>query len=327
MQIIKFKVVLFFLAVILTSFSNKSHASGNSSYPFLLISPSPRAAAMGEAFVAVAEGAETIFFNPSGLAFENERHLYSPTLIPPFVEGIKYNNLVYVQPNLKSVWAVQGGMFHISGFKKTVADASISDGFREVEDFSTYDLKLSAAMGRKLNKQFAFGTTIAYLRESLFDQINSAMSLDIGFLYGSKINPVKIGMALQHLGFKTSSSKGSDHLPYLLKAGVSIRRSKNFGFPFIPENSLGAVEFFKPFESVGSLRSGIEIPVSKQFHLRSGYIYYLKKQGLGSTLSLPNGFAFGLGFFFPSWSFDYATASQGDLGFTHRIALDLKWKL
>ncbi|MBI2118024.1 MAG: PorV/PorQ family protein [Elusimicrobia bacterium] len=323
---IKLKIVIFFLALILVGFPYKSHSSGNSSYPFLLISPSPKAGSMGEAFVAVAEGPETVFFNPSGLGFENEKHLYFPSLIPPFVEGIKYNNIVYVQPNSKGAWAVQGGMFHVGGFKKTVADASLTDGFREIEDFSTYDLKMSVSMGQKLNRQFAFGTTMAYLRESLNDEINSAISFDVGFLYASKINPLKIGFALQHLGFKISSSQVSNHLPYLLKAGVSIRRLKNFGFPFIPENSLGAIEFFKPFESAGSLRSGIEVPLSKQFYLRSGYIYHLKKQGLGSTLSLPNGFSFGLGFFFSSWSLDYATASQGELGLTHRIAVDLKWK-
>ena len=40
---------------------------GQSTMNFLLVNVSPRAGAMGETFIAVGEGAESIFFNPAGI--------------------------------------------------------------------------------------------------------------------------------------------------------------------------------------------------------------------------------------------------------------------
>jgi len=66
------KIVLTVFAVLTFAFNGYSQVGLNklaqSTMDFQLVSISPKASAMGEAYFAVGEGAESIFYNPAGLA-------------------------------------------------------------------------------------------------------------------------------------------------------------------------------------------------------------------------------------------------------------------
>ena len=63
-----FFLITFFLIICSSLFAeNEFKRLGKSGFSFLKISPSARAAGMGDAFTAVANDVTTIFFNPAGL--------------------------------------------------------------------------------------------------------------------------------------------------------------------------------------------------------------------------------------------------------------------
>ncbi|MBI1979845.1 MAG: PorV/PorQ family protein [Elusimicrobia bacterium] len=305
----------------IAGYSSLAQAAGTHSFPFLLVTPSPRAAALGESYVAVGEGAETVFYNPAGLGDHDSTHLYTHSLIPPLLEGMKYNSFVYSRPTQNGGWALHGGVFHIGGFKRTVADSSTADGFREESSFSTYDLILSFSAGKRVGETASIGSSLVYARESLSDVSASGFMADFGFLYGRPSSPARIGVSLQQVGPESQFQNSSWKPPILFRAGLSLRVPVQSS----SHKTLASFEYHRPLQGDSSLRSGLEFSLSQRLAVRAGYRYSLKKQGLGSNLSLPNGFTFGLGLKSESWDLDYATVSQGELGLLHRISVDLKW--
>lgn len=312
------------LCYCLLALSTKLHSAGRDAFSFLLMTPSPRAAGLGESYVSVAEGPETVFSNPSGLAFENQPQSYVQSLVPPFIEGIKYNHLIYVQPLTNGAWAVHTGILHAGGFTRTIADASSPDGYQEAGNFSAYDLQFAGTIGKKFGDRMGVGTTIRYLRESLGDAQVNGYALDLGILYRDDVYPVQLGLSVRNLGPKVRYLNEAFNLPLLFATGISVKNIKENKIGWIPEKSMLTTEFFKPVSGDSSVRSGIEIPCFEHLTLRTGYEYNFKKQGLGSN-PIPNGLAFGFGIQMPFWSFDYALVSLGEIGLSHRIGFDLKW--
>lgn len=299
-------------------------AGGRDAFPFLLSAPTPRAAALGESFVGVAEGPETIFFNPAGLAFQNRKHFYAQSLLPPFIEDTKYNNLVYSQPASYGGWGIQTGILHVGGFTRTIADPATADGFREAGDFSTYDLRVGGALAGRIGENWGAGAGIYFLRESLSDASANGVGLDFGLLYRDDLYPLQAGLAVQNLGPKVKFQEESFNLPTLFRGGVSLYKPKEVSLDFIPEKSLISAEFFRPFRGESSVRGGVEIPLIESLLFRAGYNYSFKKQELGSKL-IPRGVTIGIGIKMNVWQLDYAVVSLGELGLTHRVALDLRW--
>ncbi len=307
-------------------FPDALRADLNDGFSFLLLSPAVRSAAMADAFVSVADGADGVYSNPAGLAFEKYSHLYTQSFIPPFLEGMKYNNFAYVRPGSDTSWSVQSGVLHVGNFTRTVADDSASDGYREAGDFSTYNYRLSASFGKIFSADWGFGATASYLRESLADESANAFSADFGILFKEKNYPVQIGAALQHFGTKPKFRDESFQLPTLVKAGLSFHQIGNFFPKFVPQESLFTADFFKLLRGSGGIRGGFELPISRSLQLRAGYNHYFIDQDLGSTLRLPNGLAFGVGLKLKTFQLDYASSSLGELGLLHRISIDFKWQ-
>ncbi len=316
------------IAFIVISVPVQLSAAGRNSFGFLLLTPGARSAALGESYAALAEGSESVSANPSGLGFEERAQVTFHHL--NYVEGILFHSLAYLRPMGKGAWCVQAGYLGVGGIQRTVADPTAADGFRETGEFSTYDMLASFSFGRTMTRNFAVGGTLRLARESLGDTSANGFAADGGFIYGRKSDPLRVGLALQHLGPKVKFSGESFDLPRLARLGVALRNSEGIALRWAPRNVLltgDVVRYFSDGELVAG--GGVEWPFfDDRIKLRSGYHYFLRKPKLASKLNLPNGFSFGLGFTsfrgeFESWSMDYALVSGGDLGFVHRVSISL----
>ncbi|OGR82952.1 MAG: hypothetical protein A2901_00190 [Elusimicrobia bacterium RIFCSPLOWO2_01_FULL_54_10] len=309
---IKF-VLLFFLGLCLGR--AELFAAGQSALAFLKIVPGARASALGETYAGLAQGPEAPAFNAAGLAGEGRKQVSLQHSF--FVEGILYDNIVYVHPHTTGVWAAQVGFLNVKGLKRTVANASSPDGFSELENVSTNNLLAAVFYSRRLPKRLSVGLGAKFLRESLHDQNSSAAAFDLGIMYKDLNLPLDVGIALQHLG--------AHDLPHTLRAGLALRRGKKFLPAWLHENSLFALDVSRSLEGHDPAASaGIEIPLQDgRIAARAGYRYPLNRQHLGHQLSVPNGLAMGFGVKFSGWNADYSATSFGDLGLTHRLSLTL----
>ena len=280
---------------------------------------------MGESFVGIADGPETLAVNPAGLADEIAKQISFQHVF--FVNGILIDHIFFIHPTRKGAWGIQAGFMGVNGLKRTVADPAIPDGFRETGDFSTQDMEGAIAVGIRAAKSVHVGGTARFVRQSLSDVSASGAALDIGMVYRQTGAPFKFGASLQNLGPQIKYKDESFDLPRLARAGLSVEQPKNSPLAWIPVKSLLSIEALRFFDGGdNSVSGGIEVPfIDELLFFRTGYRYFLKKQTLGSESSLPAGIAFGLGFWSNAWKLDYALNSMGELGLAHRISLSLKF--
>ncbi len=314
-----------FLFFELISGKERLFSAGQSALPFLLVPPGARSSALGEAYAGVAEGPEALAYNPAGLAGEKRRQISLQHVF--YIDGILYDNLYFVRPLEKGSCAFHAGFMNMKGLKRTVADSTAPDGYRELEDFSTNDFLAEAFYGRNLAENLGFGAGVKFVRESLADANAMSGAVDLGVLYQDARLPLRVGMSLQNLGPKIKYQNDSYNLPRILRAGLSLKRTKAVSPSWVPENSLFALDVSRGLEINGeqTASGGIEVPFfDNKFTGRAGYHYHLKKQSLGNQMLAPNGLAVGFGVQLPRWSADYSVTSAGDMGVTHHLTLSLR---
>lgn len=312
--------------IIVSNFFLQSYgyAAGENAFSFLLIAPGARSGAMGESVSGLDDGIESMNVNPSGILNENRPQLSFQHL--SYVEGILYHHVSYLHPTLKGGWGIQLGYLGVAGLTKTVADASLPDGFREMGEFSTYDLQAGFSIARKVTDQFGVGVTSRFLRESLSDAAAQGVSFDAGLFYRDAVLPILLGLSVQHIGPKVKFKDEEFRLPQLVRGGISISNPVNSSLRWIPTHSLFTAEVLRYLSGEdSSVRSGIEIPFFHEtIFCRVGYNYLFKKQTLGNSMTLPSGISFGTGVQWTSFQLDYALSSLGELGVNHRISVTLK---
>jgi len=320
------RFLLLFLFAIYFCLPQTLFSAGKDAFAFLLVGPGARPSGMGESYVAVAEGAETLNWNPAGIAFERQRQWFFGHLF--FVEGSLIDSLAMVLPFRHGAWGIQMGTTGVGGLTRTVVDSTVPDGFREVGDFSTYGLDFSLSFAEKVTDTFSLGATVRGIRQSLSDETANACSVDAGFLYRDDENPLQIGCAVQHLGSNVQFRNETFNLPRLARMGFALRQLKDSKLKGIPPGSLASLEVSRLWdESDNSIGGGVEVPLLNQtLFLRSGYHTILNDQNLGTQISLPNGFDFGIGFLSNGYRLDYALGSMGELGLIHRLSISIKFE-
>ena len=171
-----------------------------------------RPLSMGGAFVAVANDANTITWNPAGLP-GLRRTEFTTTYADLYAMGISQSYLAFVKPLLSDRFAV--GM-----------DWS-SVGFDDKE-LGYSENKLNFAFGFEAHKKFSFGATLKYLfRDMTLDGTSYGKSSGIGYDVGFLIMPLKklrMGIGLYDLGGTQVSYKDKTSetiLGQAFKLGIS----------------------------------------------------------------------------------------------------------
>ncbi len=135
--------------------------AGISTAQFLKIGVGGRAAALGEAFVAVANDASALYWNPAGLVqFQENQVIFS-------------HNSWVVDINHEFLGAVyhldETNSFGISLTALTMQDMKVTTEFAPFgtgEYFGFSDLAIGVTYSRKMTDQFSFGGTIKYIRRN-----------------------------------------------------------------------------------------------------------------------------------------------------------------
>ncbi|MEF8865280.1 MAG: type IX secretion system outer membrane channel protein PorV [Salinibacter sp.] len=161
-----------------------------SSALFLRIEPDSRAAGMGNAGVAIADNANAMFWNPSGLAFQQETQvgLTHANWLPEFNANLFYEYLV--------------GSYHVDGVGTFGGNVQyLNLGETEIRDPSgnrlgvtnSYQLAVSTSYGVKVSERLGVGTSLRYIYSKLTSGIRegtgegnaATLATDISALYRS----------------------------------------------------------------------------------------------------------------------------------------------
>ncbi|MBI5554455.1 MAG: PorV/PorQ family protein [Elusimicrobia bacterium] len=278
--------------------------AGTTSGIILRESIGARGLAMGEAFVGVASGTETIFWNPAGLAAKEEPEL-SAMYFKEIVD-LGLMSIQYAQP-----LAGQGGIgLAIESFSAGDMELNYLDGTsKSVKAQNDYIINL--AYGKKLGAGFSAGTNVKYLNSTLAEaETASAVAVDISGLYQVAAVPgLALGINLQNIGTGLKYIDETDPLPFIIKAGAAYQKE-------IKNNILTiSGDIHKPRELSARFNVGAEYLYNHIIALRAGYKFNYDMDS----------FTAGFGVKINRYSLDYAFAPKGALGDNHRLSLGIQF--
>ena len=217
--------------------------AGGSSVPFLRIAPDARSSGMGETGVAIADDANSVYWNPGGLGFLdyfNEGDDYTdPELyrqvtlsfspwLPQFNADLYYSYGTYAQ-YIEDVGTIAVNLMfmNLGEFQRTAQNGQV------LGTFTSNEFAIGAYYGTTVMDELGIGAGIKYIRSNLTPATQTSQAgagnsaaLDIGLLWKPtdlwffKDN-LSLGLNLQNLGPKITYISESDPLPTNLKFGAA----------------------------------------------------------------------------------------------------------
>lgn len=272
---------------------------GTSSANFLKLGVGARAAALGGAFVAIADDATASYWNPAGLA-----QLSATELV--FMHNDWYQDI-------KSEYL--GAAFPLShrmvvGLGVTYLDYGVFDSYDENDQpagsYSANALAFSASGSLGINDNLSIGVTGKLFSEKLDQSSATGYAIDAGALY--RIGVVALGLNVSNLGDELKRGKASYPLPTSVSTGVAVSA-------FDGRLRLSG-DFVKPGDNGVSIHQGLEYCYENTVFLRAGYSHLF-----GQTLDdSQTGIALGFGVKHSFGAVDYSYVPDRQVGDIHRIS-------
>lgn len=279
----------------------------------LKIGVGARAAGMGEAYVAIADDATAVYWNPAGIArLSGQSISINHTAWPA---NVLFDQAAYVF-SVKWIPGMLGvNVRALTMSRDVVRTTYLPEGTGETFDAGEWAYGVTYA--RALTDKFSAGFSINYVQTGLADVKGSSTTFDFGTLYDVGILGAKIGMAIQNVGSDMTFIDEKVKMPVFFRVGGS------FDVLQMGENKLiTAAEFTHPPDNSEKLNLGAEYAFHDYLFLRGGYKMNYDTEGLTA----------GFGVKFPLTlvkssvaRLDYAYQDMNYLSAAHRVSLNVSF--
>lgn len=310
--------------------------TGTAIAQFLLIEPSARISAMGNAGVALDDGIQTVYYNPAALG-RMDRYAVQLTHAEWFV-GIDYEYAAASLPlgglgnAFVSVTSLDSGEIDV----RTV-DKPHGTG----ERYSVTDVAVGLGGGRQITERFSAGFQIFYVQETIWHSTMKTMTLNVGTIYQLSANGLRIGSSIANVGTKgrfdgrdlailydndpdrygdnsaLPGERSTDDFPVPILFRVGLSMPRRLG----PDGRIVmAIDAFHPSDNTEGVSLGAEYLWKETLSLRAGY-QNLAQQDSETGLTFGAGVNGRIGQ--QSLQFDYSWADYGRLEATHRMTFTI----
>lgn len=235
---------------------------GNAGFTFLKVTQSARAAAMGDAYTAVATDINSIYWNPAGLV-----RLERPT----FTLG--YNNWMVDSKFYSGALAFKIGTHAIG-----VSVVSFTpDAFEETTIFQPSgtgnmiqdsDIALGISYAIQFTDRLSFGAHARYIQEKLYTDTNTGIDISVGTLFYTGFRSLRLAMSLKNFGQDIVIIDDTAFRPLVYNIGIAMEVYGTLGDP-ISLTLAADNAFFVDYE--GRLHTGAELWFHNIFALRGGW--------------------------------------------------------
>lgn len=301
------KKVVFVLIVLNINFCFSSESGGQAG-AFLRIPVGARPAGLGNAFVAVANDASALYFNPGGI-YQLEGTTFSGMYSLMSMDRNFYQgSLIYSHESYGSF----GLMF--TCFTVGKIDGRDLSG-NQTGDFSNNEIAFSLTYGRKIISFLGLGGSIKYIHHSLDNYKATGLGFDVGAfskfeLEDLFINQISFGISLSNLSaslkWDTDSSL-EETIPLTLRYGAGLQ------FTLSKVRFLLAGGITQTTDEKQKVNAGVETWLIKNFGIRVGLD--------GKDI------IFGVSLKFNDFQFDYGFCPDVlDQGATNKIGIQFNLK-
>jgi hypothetical protein len=302
---------------------------GQTGLQFLTVSMSPRAAALGNAMVAVDMSSSlAMFYNPAAMASLDGGHLALGNV--QWIADIGYNSGTVA-------YSPADGQYGTFGINVMAVDYGALEGtirsenevgYERTGDFSPTALAIGVGYATSLSDRFSLGGTARYVRQDLGDSIMdgdgttqsnsvSTPAFDFGVLYRTGFRSLNIGMSIRNFSPSVTYEEESFEAPLLLSIGASFNMMDLTASASDMHSFLLTAEAGHPRSYDEQIRLGGEYRFMNILSLRVGYVFPTDEQGIsaGAGLNLQvSNLTFGA---------DYAYTAFGDLGNVNMVGLQI----
>ena len=298
---------------------------GTTAAPFLGIHVGPRAAAMGGTFTAMADDATSLYYNPGAASrYGRSQAVFAHT---EWLVGSNFNWVGFLF-NMDGANAIGVSLTQLDYGDEEVTTVTQPEGTGEL--WSASDLAMGVTYSRVLTDRFSIGGTVKYVQQKLWNETASAFAFDVGLLFITPFNGMRLGMSISNFG-SDMRMNGKDLL-YRVDLDPDatgnnetiVARLKTDAWPLPLFFRVGlamdviqlsnsrltlAADAFRPNDNQETVNVGGEFAFQDMFFLRAGY-QSLFKDAREEGLTFGAGLRLSYGDMFTA-HLDYAYAQYG----------------
>jgi len=279
---------------------------GSTDAQFLKIGVSARAAGMGDAYIAIVDGAEAAYYNAASLARINGTDLvFTHTR---WFAGINHD-FVAAARTFGRVGTFGIALTALYTDEMKVRTPLRPDGTGET--FYSSNIRAGLSYARYLTDRVTFGGSINYINLSLYSDFKAdAVSMDIGVLYVTNFRNFRFGMKIANFGSEIKFVNESYPLPTNFTFGIAIN-----AIDAANQKLLVSFSALKPNDGQPLGQVGTEWNYQNLLLLRVGYKinHDIARYsfGAGVKLNISN----------YNFRFDYSYSDFSLLGQAHRLGI------
>lgn len=321
-------VKVLFIFYIFVSVSTQMRAQskvGTTAVPFLGISVGARGTSMGGAFAAVANDATTMYYNPGGISRIAKSQFVA--VHTNWLVNTNFNWVGFVL-NLDGTNALGIHFTQLDYGEDEVTTVIQPEGTGE--RWGAADIAAGISYARNLTDRFSIGGSVKYVQQKIWNESARAFALDVGILFVTQFNDMKLGMSISNFGTDlrmdgkdllrrvdldpeiighnetiVSKLKTEDWpLPLLFRVGLAMDVLR-FGNSYLTISA----DVLRPSDNTETVNLGGEFSFNDLIFLRVGYKSLFREDTeegitLGIGITLMSGKLL-------SWHFDYTYADFG----------------
>ncbi|NBW69935.1 MAG: hypothetical protein EBR32_00785 [Bacteroidetes bacterium] len=330
-------VVVFCVSPLFAQSGGEESRVGTTAAPFLTMGVGAKGHALGHANSINISGAESIFWNPAGMAIKNTGDSYSSSFISVteyFADVDIYGTGIVIPIGEEEGQSLGIGLHFVDYGRMDVTTVEQQDGTGAT--FGAHDLSIGISYAQKLTDSFHFGGSVKLIQQKIYDMSAEALAIDLGFLLETNyLNGLTIGASITNFG-RDMQMSGINSETYVdldpnsagnnegIIGNVKLDNwelplSFKFGFmaPLIKAKNIELLlmsEVQQTNDNKLNIDSGSELSyVSKtvKFHMRAGYKDLLLGNNVdshftyGTGLTLKTSTGIGIGIDFAQVPFEY----------------------
>jgi hypothetical protein len=194
---------IFSLLLVSTCLAFAFNKVGTTAAPFLKIEYGARPVGMGGAYVALADDAAGIYYNPAGVAEIDKVQLLGGYTV--WFADLKYSYATFVVPTQRVNYALWGSF--LAGDPIPVTTVEYPDGTGQ--EFTYVDGLLGVSASAFLSDRLSVGATLKYIQQSLYNESASTFAFDVGSILRTPFKGIRLGMCMTNYGGRMQLS-GND---------------------------------------------------------------------------------------------------------------------
>ncbi|TPW21867.1 MAG: hypothetical protein FD126_265, partial [Elusimicrobia bacterium] len=281
----------------------RAAGAGAEPFNFLFLDADARPVGMGGAYTALVGDANSLLYNPAGLA-RVVGHEAS------FMHNQHFREITQEYAAYASRWGF-GANLNALRFGKTGRTTYSNPGGGGLSSVDMNSLALGAGYGREVTPGLRAGAGVKLIRESIAGVTAQGYALDLGVQHDVAFLPgLALGAAVQNIGPAVRYQRDSEKLP------MNTRFGGAYAFRLLGAAHTAALDVSKTRSESPVVAAGLETLAAGVLPVRFGF-NTRNDAGPGVTA--------GIGWRGESFGLDYAFVPYGELGMGHRFSVTVRW--